>query len=407
MAQTLIENGQTGLIARTAINENFEETFLLNTVNVNKLAHLPTPAGGFIQLAANTRYNFGVEVDIGVNKIMLGDSCSITTHSPFLPALKSDTTDALINGNNVNFYIKDAGLRCDNGSFFDVTNTLGNTKIGLLHTVIFTGGVDFGVFDDLLSLVITNCNAIELTGRGLRTLGLDWTILNLDRFFIVSSGATFKGVDLGSATFATVEMKDVISVPTNAAGIGLSGLANSGNIANGNIATAIDCELGGVGAALENITKKDIKWSFERTTNVKDSRTLGAMEQIGNVLTTTLVTSSYVNYSGVFSESSEIERAEVVSSQLKMLVAGSGIAMISFDGTKVGGGTDAIVEAGLFKNNSIASTITRKFQAISSEISINFQVPVDFNENDVYDIRLKRISGTTNWLAGNTTLIIA
>ena len=50
MSRQIINDGETGLLTRNKLNENFEETFLLNTVNVNKLAHLPGASGGFIQL---------------------------------------------------------------------------------------------------------------------------------------------------------------------------------------------------------------------------------------------------------------------------------------------------------------------------------------------------------------------
>ena len=86
-----------------------------------------------------------------------------------------------------------------------------------------------------------------------------------------SSSATFKGIDFGSSTPITIELQNIINnAPAGA--FGLSGLANSGNVLAGRLATVTGCEFAGGMTDLENITPADIRWDMRDNTPTADSR---------------------------------------------------------------------------------------------------------------------------------------
>ena len=243
---------------------------LNNQVVINRLEDFPEPVGGVITLEDNTDYVIGdSNVDVGVNRFVVGVNCVITG-SPGPSVLLSSTTGDLFTGTDVNlFTIRDCVVSASNATILNFTDSVSpRTSIISVNNSEIRLAAKLAEMEDIRGLVVDG-TLINSSDQGIEMIGFNTAVRIRDSVFGTTS-ATSKAIDFGTST------QDVILLTENtfigpSGSIGISGLVSSGNINSGNIARVSGSEFLGAITTLENITVDDIRWSFESNAAIADS----------------------------------------------------------------------------------------------------------------------------------------
>ena len=241
-----------------------------NTVIVNAKADFPTPSGGVITLLANTTYVLGAAISVGTDRFALGANTSVTGNS-LHSTLTYTGTGIMFTGVDVSASMIRVSLNCANGTVYSLTDNTGGVNQFIGETVIVDSCAAWGTFDDLLLTQFLNSSCLNAT-QGITILGTNGLIWSFDRFALVSTSASFVGINLGTATASNIEFNNLVLVgPSGAAGI--SGAAGNANVPTGVIATVSNSDFsGGMTTPLVGITEDDIRWSFKaNSANVRDT----------------------------------------------------------------------------------------------------------------------------------------
>jgi hypothetical protein len=91
-------------------------------VFVSDLSDFPTPISGVITLEDNKNYIVGGSVDLGNNRIVFGNNCSISGKNPELDVLIYTGIGTMFTVLNENFILRNIGINCLNGTMVDATN---------------------------------------------------------------------------------------------------------------------------------------------------------------------------------------------------------------------------------------------------------------------------------------------
>ena len=313
-----------------------------NVVVVNELSDLPTPSGGKYTLAANTVYDFSAK-----NGLLVADSFDVSAGGI---VIKAETalyvmitylgTNPLFEGANLD--IRNITIAAPNAEIYSLTKT-GSADYFLTNTVLIAVAAKYGTFD-LHDILLINCGSIDLAD-GLTINGAAWNTMRIDGFNLMSTSATFTGLDFGSSVLSGARIDScVMTAPSGA--VGVSGLASSANVTPGEIATFTNGGFDGGMAELSGITASDIRWIFDNNAGVPDSLIAGNPY----LSTTTTVTIAVIN---TFVKINQGNWLSTVSERLSITVDGDVVnnteddITIDFNGfvtmEKVGGGSDFIV----------------------------------------------------------------
>lgn len=235
---------------------------------INKASDFPTTVGGKIPLVANTEYW------IGSDSVSVPDEFTLASNVTFSGAngaskLTYTGTGDMFEGGGVDLLtIKNLALDLPNGGFvFGITDTVQNTVVNLLdYRVISCGGL--GTVTGVLAFVMEFGTIFDMD-QGIVIAG-SVVVISVDKLFGFSTKATFKAVDLGSSVASTLEFNNMaLNAPSGA--IGISGLANNGNVSSGSVAAVDSCEFLGGMTALETITKDDVRWNYNNSPPIPDT----------------------------------------------------------------------------------------------------------------------------------------
>lgn len=240
-----------------------------NQVIVNTPIDFPEASGGVRTLAANTDYLVGDNVDMGTDRFVLSVGTNVRGLTS-ASSITSATTGALFTGDNVGFSSLQAlTLSVPNGDIFDINDsTQGTSVIALIDTVI-TACDTLGAIGNVFSINFSN-SAVLSMNDGLDVSAGQSNVISLRQVSFTTTNASCKFIDLGTSTSPTIEFRDLVF--NGASGtIGISGVANNGNIVAGSIALVESCEFLGAITALENITVDDFRWQFVGNSGVSDT----------------------------------------------------------------------------------------------------------------------------------------
>ena len=243
-----------------------------DTVIINAVGDLPAPSGGAIQLVDNTNYVFGTDVSIGSDRLILGANNSLTANNINGSKLTYTGTGDMITGIDKSFDIHDIRLDAATATqVFNISETGGGgTKVFTMRTVAVDNCLKYGTFDKLISVDISDSNCLN-ADDGLTVAGSAWLVFSVTKFALVSTSATFIGIDFGTSVHQNLELVNLVLVAP-AGGIGLKGIAASANLAANNLANVVASSfLGGMTTPLSGITTSDIRWEFKGNAGVEDS----------------------------------------------------------------------------------------------------------------------------------------
>ncbi len=276
--------------SKQATLANLGSLFLANTsVLVNVLTDLPAPVTGVITLAANTNYTLGDDVSLGTNRIdASAGNISWTSDNIFGPTLTYTGTGTMFTGVDATFKIFNARVDAPTGKVFDFSDVVspGSNIVNIIDVQI-DSCVSIGDFDGLAGLVMSTVN-VPSTNDGVAMAGSNWLVQSFIKLGFFSSSATFTGIDLGTSVSPNIEIANLFfSAPAGA--IGVSGAANSANVATGSIATFRDSSFVSGMTEISGISPNDIRWAFSLNGGIPDTQP-DAMVSLNNNVTETAIT---------------------------------------------------------------------------------------------------------------------
>ena len=369
-----------------------------DTVVVNVVGDLPTPSGGAIQLVDNTNYVFGTDISIGTDRIILGANNSLTANNINGSKLTYTGTGVMITGVDKSFDIHDIRLDAATASeVFNLSETGGgNTKVLTMRTIAVDNCLKFGTFDNLNAVDISDSNCLN-ADDGITVVSTGWLVFSITKFALVSTSATFIGIDFGTSTHQNLELQNLVLVAP-AGGIGLKGLAASANLVANNLANVTSSTfIGGMTAFLSGIAENDIRWEFKGNAGPDDS-TKAADAYLSALQLVVIGTQSVFTAIGGTQFLSDVgDRFNVstagiityTSEQDACFIAG---ATATLD--KVGGGSDVLAMR-IAKNGT--TEVKSQSQTQSADpTSVGSHAILALTKNDTVEVQVANNSSTGN-----------
>lgn len=241
-----------------------------------------------ITLESNKRYF--ITADFSTAKRFIWKSGSSWTSSSIDgPTVTFTGSGTMFTGTNESFFMDNASIDPGIGNeAFALTDNLTHTSKLLILTVQVENCLRWGTFEGAQIIEVTNSNSPNAVD-GCVFVGTDGILFSFAKFALTSTSATFKGIDLGSATATIIEFQNLFFVAP-AGAFGISGLANNGNVPAGRLAMVSGSEfLGGI-TDLENISPNDTRWNFQNNTPTRDTFADALLSVRNNVTETVIST---------------------------------------------------------------------------------------------------------------------
>jgi hypothetical protein len=381
-----------------------------NEKSINSMDDFPDAVGGVITLPDdNINYVIGAALSTADRFNVTGNNVSFTANNIFGPTFTYTGVGTLFTGVDVNFDIRDIRLDAPNGGqLFDFSDTVGASVIFNCTSVSALNCGKWGTFNDLLSIIHTNSSCIVDCKDGVSILGTNINILSFTRFALLNTSVSgFVGIDLGTAVIINPEYDNLFLLSTDAAGIGISGLANGGNMPAGVVAPVMRSNFVGAITPLQNITVNDIRWEFSGNSGVAETKT----DAEAILATPETVT---INTIGVFEPVAGVNWASSIANRFTVSAAGLityvseediDVAIIcSSTVEKVAGGADQICT-----RIAINGTTQIKTEACSENNTPTNVVShglFTLSQNDTIQMYTANKSTTTNVIVNLSNLVI-
>ena len=271
-----VANDRTGDTWRAALdktNDNFTELYNFHDATgfifITQESDFPVQDATTITLESNKVYIPTSDFSTA-KRFTCEDGSAFTSLNAFGPTVTYTGSGVMFTGSDASFSISQCTLTCATASeIFDFSETGSSSKLVVMDTVTATSAVKWGTFDKMLAVQVVNCNCQSIED-GITITGNQTILLDLDKFALASTSATFIGLDLGTAIITTIELSNVINIAP-AGGIGISGAASSANVATNFLALVSTSAFSGGMAALSGITNEDVRWRFALNTPIADT----------------------------------------------------------------------------------------------------------------------------------------
>lgn len=172
-----------------------------STVVVNSLSDLPTPSGGTITLAANTKYIWAASVTIGTDYLTLSDGTSIQGTSGFVAQVIYTGTGGALRCTDANVSIQNLTIvpAAPGGKCWDLRN-VGKNKTCYINQCIISSQDTLGVIDGFNIQFVDTCNFVNTSngiefkaGNYLYAVNIGFDSTNTGTFINIPSGAYIGG----------------------------------------------------------------------------------------------------------------------------------------------------------------------------------------------------------------------
>lgn len=279
LTQPIIRNIQAGAGMAVAVDDDTDsiiltatgETVASSTVTVSSEADLPAPVAGVITLAPTgpTDYLFLQDVTTA-NRFEIANACSIRSASPSMVKLTySGSGDMFtINAPAPNLKFNSISVSCPSGTLFNTTSTLGLGIIQMIECNVSEADT-LGTLDGNFISRFHSVAFEDIKTDGFTFTGAHSNLL-FDTSVIFLNGGTF--IDLGTATFNSVNIEGQV-VETSAVGTTfLTGAASSANINANGIGVVNNNRISGSATGVSGITPEDALWFFNLNDDIADTR---------------------------------------------------------------------------------------------------------------------------------------
>lgn len=409
-----IANDRTGDTWRAAmikLNENDTELFAaadsIAIIFVAQESDFPLQDATTITLESRVHYIISAPITTA-KSFTVKDAAVLTSSSTIGPTLTYTGVGSMFNGTDVSFSIRDVRINHPNAQGFNFTDTVGGTFLFLADKLRMVSGTKYGTFNNMQTVLIEGSAALDIVD-GITITGSSFLIFSIDKLFMGSTSSSFIAVDLNSSISQTLEMVDlIVSAPSGA--IGISGLANSGNVPVGRLAMVSNSEFGGgLTAPLQNILTNDIRWNFRDNTPIPDSRNAADLYLTGG--TETITTGSAGDWqeigvpgTGGVSWASDISDRFTIGTDGVATYIGEKDIEVRVSGRatveKVGGGADVLeVRLALNWNGTTSDSGLEKSRAQTQNAdptTVPIGALIALTENDDIRVIFSNTSGTAN-----------
>ncbi len=253
------------------------------TVTVNSASDFPSPENGVITLEDDTNYLIANNVTVTEN-FQIGNNSSIAAFSPFTPTLTYVGTGTMFSGIDKNFVANSLRLNCPNANVFNLSQVSG-TGILEVFNVVINSCQTLATLENLTAVIINNLQ-VGSVQQGFSFSGSTDTV-TISQANMISTSPTFVMFNLGTSVFEALALDiPILTAPVGA--VMLSGLANSGNVSVGNLATVANAKVRG-GASFEDGVldiKNSIRWGNSDNDGVGPTRPDALIFLEGNVTNT-------------------------------------------------------------------------------------------------------------------------
>jgi len=314
---------------------------------------------------------------------------------------------SMFKGTDVDFYINN--ITIDPGianTGFEFNDTAGGVRRFISENVQVLNCAVWGKFTDMLLSQVSNCSG-ENAAQGVQFFGTSGVVWSIDRLALTSSSATFKAIDMGTATAPVIELDDLfVNAPAGA--FGLSGLANSGNVPVGRRGRVSGCEFIGGMTDLQNlVVNDDVRWFFNDNSPTADTfpdslisfRGNATETIIGVVNTPVLVAGTWIDQgSSLFSTTSAGRVTSLSERPLK--------APVTISAGLISSGGGGIAVTVYLAKNGVVDVASGIDISISGSLAETLTIPwqITFAENDYVEVFVENNSNTTNIIVDHAIL---
>jgi len=309
-----------------------------------------------------------------------------------------------------NFAIFDLRYSCPNGTVFSYTGA----GILLLERTACLSCVNVGTITSsgTTSLNWTNNSFPVITGQGLQFFGT-FFVMSFIKIFMSGTSASFIGVYLGSASFYKLEVANIELFGISGS-IGIKGLAGSGNIQVGSVATVDHANFAGnLMTPLSGVTASDIRYHFQGNAEVEDTMDDAIIYFSGNT-TNTVIAAASTNGSNAVKVAGTWLMGRVskfsADSTGRIIYLGERTTTAPVDVsahlTSVGGGA-VRVKVYLAKNGTVIQAASVSAD-ISGSTSKNLTIPwqITIAQNDYIEVFVENQTNANDILVGDAILRI-
>lgn len=375
---------------------SWENKTASNQILIQALADLPTPAAGVITLADDTVYIIAGNVDIGANRLVLGNETYIQGTARDIDVITSSTSGALFTG-TANNRIHTLGISAASGSLVSYNGGGTNTLFIENINVVTVGSL--GTITDSLLTVIRFSNYNNTVTDG-------YTFTGSSNGKLVISNATFTNtngtaIDLGTAVFTSIFIGPQTTVITPSGQTGLAVAANSANFGATGRGVIANNVFNGAGTHSTGLAVDDLKWEVFLNFGLKNSEA-GAQGSIsGSALNTTFGGTSTpvkANFGTAFV--ADVQNKVAIDNTGRMTYLGLVDELFFFDATlfgSVAGGAAREYNYYLAKNGSvITSSVSKTSYDGSTPGSNSVSCIVELDTNDYLEVWVEALTATTN-----------
>lgn len=374
-----------------------------NIVVVDQMSDFPAPVGGVITLVPDTQYWItGVGLTT-TDRFVCNGNCIIKGLWTFGAVQISYTGGAsMFTVNNGSFDIKDMWFDCPTGTFLTHNGTPAGLDSVLMNGIVLQSAAKVATLTNTFAVDLSD-NAFLAINNGFEVLGTSTNIVSLRQVNMADLLSGAIGLDLNTTVVRTVELRDVVfGAVSGGPATGISGLASSGNILTGNVATVDSCEFDVANnvTPLVNITSDDIRWDFDKNSGV-DNTVIRGLNTIENNSTVTPLTQNVpAPLEGTWTLqalSAQVETGPGGKSQLRYVGERPIIAVVGFSITLRANSGSPACRIYLYKNGS---PLTGASVVIEPETGVDKIASLPWidrmEQNDTYEIYAENLDNNND-----------
>jgi hypothetical protein len=259
-------------------NSNFEDLYGTIVLPINQVSDFPTQDATTITLETGFAYNILSKITTGkrfvcqVNSAVTGPALNIEAIE-YTGSLPMFTTTG-------QFYMSQLNFKCVSSDIF----AHGPGGFVVLNSCVCSAADGVGVVSSAF-LTLIHTAFFNIATSGLSFTGTGNRLVMFDS--LISPTLAMDVLDLGTATFSNFDIAEC-SLIGPVGSVSIKGDTDSGNVETGHIAVVLDCELGGLGTALQGIDPDDALWSFQLNEGARDTLRDALVSVQGNALETNM-----------------------------------------------------------------------------------------------------------------------
>ena len=374
------------------------------TVLISQASDFPSAIGGFIPLADNTDYFIVNDVTV-TDKFSVGSAMVLRGPAAGVVTLTCTDTGAMLNGVDKSFSAQNLSISCPNADVFDVSATVPGA-VAQLREVQVVSCLSGGTLDGQFISRFDGVSFLNFANSGFLFTGAHQTLI-FDQCVTFLNGGTF--IDLGTATFNNIIIQNQIIESSAGGTVFLNGLADSGNINVGGLASITNTRIAGSATAVTNIDPvTDIRWESLGNDSIGNSRSDSIIALEANAVETVIASpSTPVPVAGVFTDEGS-SRFDVTLSGGRMTFVGERperlpitmtVSMIAASGGSVQASGHIAINGTVVDATQITTSISA---ALADTVTLIWQH--DFQPTDYVELFLANNSGTVNLIAQSAVL---